>query len=73
MKLTILNENAVLEGVRVINKPVKITTYTENNETVEHSVGGFIHKIVGKTFEGMELENYVKIDLNKPVYVSTTR
>jgi hypothetical protein len=76
MKITILGNNASMEGTRVIRKEVKVytlqfpemefnpTTHYVDNK-VYQSTPALIDKIIGKTFEGQELEDYVEVDLNK--------
>ena len=75
MKITILGNNASMEGTRVIRKEVKVyTEYYPLEETEgDYSVSEkrfiptklVINKIIGKTFEGQELENFVEVNLNK--------
>ena len=75
MKITILGNNASMEGTRVIRKEVKVyTEYYPLEETEgDYSVSekrfipteAVINKIIGKTFEGQELDDCVVVDLNK--------
>lgn len=77
MKITILGEKVAMEGVRLIRKPVKVYTVrypleeTEGDYTIEEKfylpIDVLISKVVNKTFEGDELDNFVEINLNKPI------
>jgi hypothetical protein len=75
MKITILGETASMEGMRVIRKQVKVyTEYYPLEETEgDYSVvekryipsGTVVDRMLGKTFEGQELEDCVEVNLNK--------
>lgn len=79
MKITILGEMVATEGIRLIQKEVKVYTvrvYSTVNEIGEeqfdlekvyHSTKALIDKIIGKTFMGEEFDSFVEIDLNEPV------
>ena len=78
MKITVLGETVAMEGVRLIRKEVKVytlkfpdmetnpTTHEVNNK-IYHNPKIVIDKVLNKTFEGYEFDDYVEIDMNKPI------
>ncbi len=83
MNITVLGQTVSMEGVRVIRKEVRIFTkyYPLEESEGDYSVvekrylpsGVLIDRIVGKTFEGEELEDWVEINLNKLVSPESTQ
>lgn len=77
MKITVLGETVAMEGVRLIRKEVRVFTlrypleekygdYTVE-EKIYHNPKVVIDKVLNKTFEGYEFDDYVEIDMNKPI------
>lgn len=74
MKITVLGETVAMEGTRLIRKEVKVYTLSYPLEEtygdytaqvkVYHNPKVVIDRIINKTFEGTELDNYVEVNLN---------
>lgn len=77
MKITVLGESVAMEGTRLIRKQVKVFTYEDNvpllfvegqgyrgGKKIYHDIKVVIDRIISKTFEGEETDDYVEVDLN---------